>query len=127
MGGQSVRKSRAVFRGLGLNPGQGRSRPLRLDHTSGLGVDVEQIVSKPVPVLEGEFPQRDTSPSRQVGLVRVLDDPAGSLQIGVDLLAGGLLGRGHGIGNLASESTLTPADEPPGRSLPSVYRYRAGR
>ena len=92
---QGVGQARAVLGGLRLDPRQGCAGLLRLDDPRGPGIDIEQVVREPVPLLERKLAQRYPLARVQVRLVGVLHGPSRLHQSRVDRLAGGVLGLWH--------------------------------
>ena len=62
---------------------------LRFDHARGLTIDEEEVVAGAG--LEGSFTNRDAPTRERVELPVVLNDPPGSDELLIDLLAGALL------------------------------------
>jgi len=80
-----------------LHLDQGGSLGLGLDHSRRLAVNKQQVVNAAVILLEDELPDRHTGPARDVGLVGVLDEPAGVHKLPVDLDPRSRLAREVGI------------------------------
>src|SRR5487761_1136682 len=74
-----------VSAALALHLHEGRPLGLGLDYAGGLAVEEEQIVDAAVPLLQAELPNGHAGPSAHIRLGSVLDDPAGGLQLPVDL------------------------------------------
>jgi hypothetical protein len=96
VGRQGVGQAGAGLGRLRLDPGEGLAGLLRLDDPGGLAVDVEQVVGEPVPALQRELPQRHAPAGVDAGVAGVLHEPAGALEVDVDLAAGVVFGPGHG-------------------------------
>jgi hypothetical protein len=61
--------------------------PLRLglDNPSRLAINKQQVVDPAMLLLKRELPDRNPGPGRDIGLIGVLDDPAGVRKLPVDL------------------------------------------
>jgi hypothetical protein len=94
--GKAIRQPFAVFRGLDLNAGEGRTGLLCFDHPGSFAVHVEEVVSEAVVRLECKIPKNNTAFSLKIGALRVLNSPACRHQHAVNLLTGYVFGAlGH--------------------------------
>jgi hypothetical protein len=74
-----------VLTALVLDLNQGGALGLGLDHCRRLAIHEQQVVNPPVTLLKDELADRHAPPHREVGLVGVLDEPAGVHKQPVDL------------------------------------------
>ena len=83
---QVVGQSRCILGRLSFNSGE-RALGLCLDRAYGLAVEIEQVIGKAEARFHWKFARGDASPSGEVQVFPVLDEPARGHQVGVDIAA----------------------------------------
>ena len=107
-----------------LHLNQGGSLGLGLYHPSRLAVDEEEVVDPAVAFLQDEFPNDDSQPGADVGLVGVLDDPVGCHELLVDVLS--RLGNPLAVTDPRNNTTTYERNElgePYRTTSPAPYNY----
>jgi len=90
-GGERLRQAGNVLAGLRLDTNEGGSDLLRLEHAESPAIDEQQVVGGSVAGGEGELAHGDTGNAlaraerSEVHAPEVLHDPAGQLQLTIDL------------------------------------------
>jgi hypothetical protein len=87
------RQADAVTLRLDFDAGKGLALALGLDDADRLAVHKEQVIRRPVPLLEGELTRRHAAPGVQIEGAGVLDNPTGGGQGFINRNAGLLFGR----------------------------------
>src|SRR5207244_8292306 len=130
--GQGRRKTFAVALRLDLDARQGPAFLLRLDGAGRGSRDVQAVVHGPG--RGGEFADGNSQACRQIRRRPVLDQPAGSFELAVDLLAGRLLGLAsrHGVDEVSpGDGSRPPIAEvrttPRGWTTATALAARPGR